>query len=566
MGEEGTGAPTTGEDASLLPAGGGSGRCPVTTADLVLLGARVHTLDPANPTASAVAIGGDGILAVGSESNVLGLRGAGTEVIDLGGAVVTPGFVDGHAHPVSGVEMTTGVDLSSCRTLEELRRALAATAAATPTDGWVRGWGLDPNCFGDQPIAAAVIDGAVGRRPASLLLFDGHAILASTEALRRAGITGPRRFSSTAAVVCDQTGQPTGHLLEEGAMALVREAMPAAPASERATRLRDQLLQMAATGLTGIHVMDGDAQTLELIGSLDDAGQLPLRMRFAPRCRPEDDRDRRQELIAMQTRSGRMWQVAAVKLFMDGTIDGGTAWLEQPDCHGESTASYWQDPGDYTAAVRQFAAAGVQTATHAIGDAAVAHVLNALEGAVRGQVVHRVEHLETLPDETVSRFASLGVAASMQPTHATDYTRADHSDNWSQRLGDERADRAWRCRDLVDAGATLVLGSDWPIAPYDPRLTLAAAQHRRPARDLDAAPVNPAQGLTAWQALVGYTSAPSLVAGDQERTGRVAPGMRADLTVFGDDPLVVPAADVADLPVQLTIVDGVVRHRASDLG
>jgi predicted amidohydrolase YtcJ len=172
---------------------------------------------------------------------------------------------------------------------------------------------------------------------------------------------------------------------------------------------------------------------------------------------------------------------------------GGTAWLETPDCHGESTCSYWRDPQGYSRAVRFFAQAGVQTATHAIGDAAVKHVLDTLEaeGAPPPGLVHRVEHIETLPVDQISRFAQLGVIASMQPSHATDFTRADHRDNWSVRLGEERANRAWPCRDLLDAGATLVLGSDWPIAPYDPRTVLAAAQLRRPQGGIPTPPGRP---------------------------------------------------------------------------
>jgi predicted amidohydrolase YtcJ len=149
----------------------------------------------------------------------------------------------------------------------------------------------------------------------------------------------------------------------------------------------------------------------------------------------------------------------------------------------------------------------------------------------------------------------------MQPTHATDYTRADHSDNWSERLGDARADRGWRCRDLADAGAVVTLGSDWPIAPFDPRGILAAAQDRRPPARPDADPVGPAQALTAQQALAGYTRAPAHVAGLEASTGRVAPGLLADLTVFAEDPLAVPPRDLPHVPVHLTVVAGQVRHR-----
>jgi predicted amidohydrolase YtcJ len=320
---------------------------------------------------------------------------------------------------------------------------------------------------------------------------------------------------------------------------------------------------MASTGLTGGHVMDLDEDGLELLAALDEAGELPLRLRLAPWCRPDDDGDRIDELLSMQKLAGRLWQIDAVKLFMDGTVDGGTAWLDEPDCHGESRYSYWQDPRDYAKAVRRFAHAGVQTATHAIGDAAVQYVLDTLEGigSSAASARHRIEHIETLPSDQVRRFAQLGVIASMQPTHATDYTRADHSDNWSTRLGDERANRAWRCRDLIDSGAVVTLGSDWPIAPYDPRGVLAAAQLRRPATHPGQAPVLPGQALSAMQALAGYTVAPAYAAREEHLAGRIAPGFRADLTVFGADPRAVPANELPEVDIALTVVDGLVRHR-----
>jgi predicted amidohydrolase YtcJ len=209
------------------------------------------------------------------------------------------------------------------------------------------------------------------------------------------------------------------------------------------------------------------------------------------------------------------------------------------------------------------AQAGVQTATHAIGDAAGGHVLDTLAQVVpAGSAVrHRIEHIETLPTGQVGRFAGLGVIASMQPSHAARYTRADHSDNWSRRLGEQRANRAWRCRDLLDAGAILTLGSDWPIAPFDPRGIIAEAQLRRPADRPDLGPVRAGQALTARQALRGYTSAPALAASAEHINGRIAPGYRADLTAFAASPLHTPAADLPDLLITLTTVDAIIRHQ-----
>jgi predicted amidohydrolase YtcJ len=463
--------------------------------DLILACRDVITFDLRRPAASAVAITGGRITAVGDHRDIRQWRGNRTEVIDLDGATLTPGLTDSHMHPALGLNLTAGADLSACTDLGALRAALRAAAAAARPDQWILGWGLDPNAFGATPIGSDAIDDALEGRPACLNLFDGHSVLVSRRALQLAGIDGPRRFGSRSAVVCDSRGDPTGHLLEWGAISLVHAVIPPEPFTRRRDRLAALLQDMAAAGLTGGHVMDLGGDALELYAALDEDGQLPLRLLLAPWRQPEDDHAAVQQLLALQGRAGRLWEVAAVKLFIDGTVDGGTAWLHEADCHGQSTAPYWKDPHDYTEAVRVLAQAGVQTATHAIGDAAVRHVLDTLAKVVpAGSTVrHRIEHIETLPSDLVPRFAELGVVASMQPTHATDYTRADHSDNWSRRLGDERANRAWRCRDILQAGAILTLGSDWPIAPYDPRGVIAAAQLRRPPAAPTSHPSAPAR-------------------------------------------------------------------------
>ncbi|TCO50682.1 amidohydrolase [Actinocrispum wychmicini] len=522
------------------------------TADLVLVNADVVTLAD-GPAVSAVAMADGRVIAVGDD--VRPVCDSHTEVVDLRGACVLPGFTDGHTHPVFGLELTAGVDLSGCTTLESLRAALASAA---PVRGWILGHSLNPNVFEHgRPRSDLLVD-VLGDRPMLLRLFDGHAALASPAALRAAGIDGPREFIQRAQIVCDEDGRPTGHLLEFAAIGLVEAVLPAEPERERAARLRDLLARMAATGLTGGHVMDGEPDTLALMDAVEQAGDLPLRLRLAPWCQPETDPDGLRDILDRQARHGRRWSMGGVKFFLDGTIDGGTAWLDSPDCYGESTGPFWPDPGAYSEAIRFFADNGVTTATHAIGDAAVRHVLDTMQGLTSG-VRHRVEHIETLPAREIPRFARLGVIASMQPTHCTDFTRADHTDNWSVRLSDERASRGWPCADLRATGATLVLGSDWPIAPFDPREVLTAAQLRRPARDGSVPPHHPEQALTALQAIEGYTTHAAIAAGEQ---GGITVGGRADLTVLAANPLRIAAVELPDVPVRMTIVDGRVVHSA----
>ncbi|MFI5805050.1 amidohydrolase [Streptomyces sp. NPDC051561] len=535
------------------------------TADTVLTNGRVHTLDPGRPSAGAVAVKDGTVVAVGDASDVREWRGADTEVIDLAGATLTPGLVDGHSHPVFGLEMATGIDLSGCHDLDALRATLAGAARTAAPGDWILGHGLDHNTFGGRPVHHELIDPALGGVPAFLRLYDGHSALASGPALAAAGIDGPREFAQRARVVCDPDRRPTGHLVEPAAMELMEPVLPREEPAPRRARLLKLLHEMAATGLTGAHVMDlQGVGVLDLLAACEEeGGALPVRLRLAPWCMPGIDAGGLDHLVELQRAHGRHWRVGGVKFFMDGTVEGGTAWLEHADCHGQGTEAFWPDPAAYTAAVHHFARAEVRTATHAIGDAAVRHVLDTVELLTDRQqrALHRIEHIETVPTGQLERFAQLSVAASMQPTH-TAYTRADHTDEWSQRVGEERAGRAWRCRDLRDAGATLVLGSDWPIAHFDPREVLATARLRRLPGRPETAPVLAGQALTGLMALEGYTSHAARAVGEEHVAGRIAPGFRADLTAFAVDPVAAPADELAEAPVVLTMTGGTVVHRA----
>ncbi|MCI3935442.1 amidohydrolase [Streptomyces sp. AN091965] len=537
---------------------------------LILLSARL--LDPESGEflpQTALAAAGGRITALGDDQEVRALADPATEVVDLKGAVVTPGLVDGHIHPVTGAELTHGLDLSACTDVAQVRAALAREVRDLAPGAWLRGWGLDPNVFAGAPVETAPFDAVLDGVPAQLLLFDAHSMLVSRRALELAGVDGPRTFDqATAEVVCDTAGRPTGLLLEEAACELVTRVAPRPTYEERRARVAAALRTMAAAGLTGGHVMDAGGDSLAFYAELDAAGQLPLRLRVAPWCQPGTDTEGLRALIDQQGEGGRLWRTDGVKIFMDGTIDNGTAWLERPDCHGESRHAFWPDPEEYTRVIGTLHRAGVPTATHAIGDAAVRHVLDAVEKAQADDwraVRHRVEHIETVPDDTLRRFAELGVVASMQPTHCCDFTRADHTDNWSRRLGEERAARAWRCRDLHESGAVVVLGSDWPIAPSSPLGVMAGARHRRPSRDLSQPPHGPEQALTALEALQGMTVNAAYAAGAEHEAGRVVIGHRADLTVLSADPLTTAATELPDLPVLLTVVDGEPTHRDARL-
>lgn len=531
--------------------------------DLVLAADQIHTGEPADTGRAyqAVGIRGGVISALGVRTDIRDWTGPATEVVDLGSATLTAGLTDGHLHPTLGAESTQGVGLLAADGPAAVLARLRSQADATAVGDWVRAWGLNPNTLDGRPMTAALIEDAVRGRPAIIRLFDGHGALVSNAALAAAGLDGPRVFGDAAQVVCDDEGSPTGLLLEESAVQLVEQVAPALDPREVAQKVLADLTAMAQVGLTGGHAMDLQGQGADLLALVEDGADLPLRLRCSPWVTPTTSPEELDELIARQGTGGRRWRVGGAKLFVDGTVDHGTAWLTEPDSCGASTHSSWPDPSAYAAALATLSAAGVSTATHAIGDAGVAFALEAI-AAAPGRAPHRIEHIETIPDETVRRFGEVRVVASVQPTHCTDYGNADYTDNWSVRLGPERARRGWRTGDLARVGVPIVLGSDWPVAHFDPRGVMVAARLRRPAGASDAAAIGIEQALDARAVLDGFTRLPAISVGEGALGGTITVGKRADFTAFTLDPLVADADEVAHAPIVLTVVDGRITHRA----
>jgi predicted amidohydrolase YtcJ len=494
-------------------------------AELAILNARVRTLDPARPLAGAVAVQAGTIVAVGDDAQVREHCDARTELLDARGNTLVPGLVDSHLHPLWGAELARGVDLGGVRTKAGV---LAALAAEKPERGWLFAWGLDY----DAAPTAREIGAAVRGAAAFVRLSDLHTALASPRALELAQITGPRSFADGSEVVCVE-GVPTGELREPAAQDLVLRAAPRLRWPQLRERHVAQLARLNALGLTGAHVMDGEPATHDLLRDLEETGELTLRLRVPQWLTPDMIDAELETRLALRADRGRLWTGGTAKLFADGVIDAGTAWLEAPDSRGEGTTPFWPDPLRMAAVMERFAAAGFQLATHTIGDAAARFTLATYLRARNG-TRHRLEHLETLPDDLVAAIGASGVTASMQPAHTL---AAKPDGNWSDRLGPERAARGFRMRDLVDAGAVLALGSDWPVADADPRLGMATACRR---------------GLTADEALAGYTANAAHAIGEEAVAGRIREGMRADLTGLPVDPMA---------PVWLTVVDGRVVHQ-----
>lgn len=533
----------------------------MTEIDLALVNGRIRTLAPDRPTATALAVADGVLVAVGADAEIRSQCSSQTEVIDLEGAAVVPGLIDSHMHPFMGAIGARGADLLDAHTLDDVLGALSAERAKCQPGDWVRGWGLDYNVFEQTGVSSAVIDEAVGGAPAALTFMDFHTLLVSSAALQVAGVDGPRAFAEHAEVVCVD-GRPTGELRENAAMDLVRAAMPVPTPQEEYELCADHLRRLAAVGLTGTHAMDGTLASLERLRALEARGDLVTRILLPFTIEPDTPEEMWEAYAAAGSEHGRRWRAGVAKFFIDGVIDSGTGWLVDPDTEGDGREAFWPDVKRYRRAVRFFTERGFQCVTHATGDRGVREALDTYAAAGEmdpARPRHRIEHIETLQPSDLPRFAAEGVVASMQAQHMM-WLHPDRTDNWSVRLGDDRCDRAFQIRSLCESGATIALGSDWPVARFDPREGMAAARLRRPPGHPERGAYDD-QALDGLAALEGYTTGAALTGGDGDRLGRLIPGYGADVTVMAEDPVDVGGDELVSLPVLLTVVDGEVVFR-----
>ena len=530
----------------------------MAVADLAVVATTVRTMNPASPFATAIACHNGVVIALGDE-DVRAACDATTQVIDGSGAVVTPGLVDGHQHLFQGAEIRRGIDLEGARDPAEFRARIRAGRAAVGPEAWLLGYGVEYETFQGRAFDHRELEGADGPGPMLLWSFDLHSAFANEAALRIAGIDGPRALGDAALVVCDEAGRPTGELREWSAMNLVTDVLPPPPAERLRSWHVETLRAQNAVGITGQHLMDGGPGTAALLAGLAADDALTQRVWLHQYVYATTGDDEVAAIVAAARGAGRLWRADGVKFMLDGVIDTGTAWMEGPDAFGANTDPLWPDPMDYSRRVGQFHAAGLRVATHAIGDRAVRHVLDtyaALPGGSAGR--HRIEHIETAPDAIVDRFAPEAVTASMQPI-AMQWVQPDRSDPWSARLTPEQCAHGWRVGDLSAGGALVVLGSDWPVAHFDPRPGLYAARMRRAPDAADPRPVGATRPLTGQEALAGYTINAARAVG--ANGGLLAPGRPADFVLWADDPVECAPAALVGLPVLLTVVDGRIVHR-----
>ncbi len=530
-----------------------------TAANLAIVNAHVRTMDPIAPIAEALAVREGTIVAVGSNDEVRDFCDAKTVIRDGRGLSVTPGLVDGHQHLFRGAVVGRGVDFDRIGHLEALQNRLAQERKRVGRGEWILGYGLEYSTFGGGRYHSGLLgNGSLGG-PVMIYALDMHTAFVNEEALAVAGIDGPREFLDASAIVCDEDGRPTGELRETSAMNLVSEAINSANPQTLRRWYRETMMAQNSVGLTGVHLMDGTLETSALLADLENNGELTERVWVYYRLEPFTADEEVAEIIARGRQAGSLWDASGIKFILDGVIETGTAWLEEPDSQGGGTQPMWPDLDRYRHFARELNGAGFRLATHAIGDKAVRFALDTYATLPGGN--HRVEHIETAPPRVLRRFPVEGVTASMQPIHMR-WMLPDLTDPWSMRLGEERCAHTMPSGDLSAFGARVVLGSDWPVAPFDPRLGLFAARLRRAPDLADSGPIGESRPLSGAEALRGYTVSAAEAVGRADDLGMLRPGYLADFVAFQEDPVACDASDVVSDEVALTVVGGRVVYEA----
>ncbi|NII74563.1 hypothetical protein FHW84_003153 [Dyella sp. SG562] len=527
----------------------------------LLVNARVHTMDPARPEATALAWDGEGrLLAVGTTAE-LQEKFAGAESVDAHGATVIPGLIDAHGH-VLGLGMVRGqADLVGAHSKAEIVQRLKDFAAKLPKDAWLLGRGWDQNLWPDKQFpSAADLDQAFPDRPVFLERIDGHASWANTAAMKKASKPLDGDWQPDGGRIVRVGTRATGVLID-GAQPLVGNAVPPRTPAQTREMYRTAFKELVAQGLTGVHDAGVSLDDFRVLQQMAKAGDIPLRL-----YEMADGNHAALEWLCMQggqwiDDSGRL-RMHTVKLYMDGALGSRGAALLQDysDDHG-NRGIFVTSPEDYRVAVEKAHKCGVQVATHAIGDRGNRMVLDTYQAALgkdaQGDHRWRVEHAQILALDDIPRFAKLHLIASMQPTHAT-------SDMpWAaQRLGIDRLKGAYAWQRFLHEQVPLAFGSDFPVESPNPMLGIYAAITRQDLKGQPPGGWLPDQKVSRIQALAGFTRTAAYAAFMEREVGMLKEGMRADFVVLNADPLTIPPRQVADLKPLSTWVDGKAVYEA----
>jgi predicted amidohydrolase YtcJ len=534
---------------------GGGARRP--NADLVIVNARVWTVDAASPRAEAVAVTGDRIAAVGSRAEIERLRGPGTRVIDARGRFLMPGFEDAHIHLMTGGAQLDSVDLKDAATPAEFARRIGERAGRTARGEWVLGGNWDEQAWPGSPLPTReLVDAVAPDTPVFVNRYDEHMSLANSAALRLAGVTSRTPDPPGGMIVRDATGNPTG-ILKDAAQSYVYKVIPAPTADQRARTLHRALAHMASLGVTSVQDMGPDPDDVAVYAALAARGELTARIRAVPA-----EVGLAKDLAGGAVRTWKrdaFFQVSGAKGFADGSLGSTTAYFFEPYSDAPASRGLLADEMQPLDAMRgrlvAIDRAGEQLCVHAIGDHAISMVLDLFSDVERANGPRdrrpRIEHSQHVALKDFERYARLGVIASVQPYHAID------DGKWAEkRIGPERAKTTYAFRSFLDHKVRLAFGTDWPVAPLDPMQTVYAAVTRATLDGRHPEGWVPAQKVSVAEALEAYTLGAAYAEFQDQDKGTIRAGKLADLVLLSDDPFRVAPDAIRDVKVQLTVVGG----------
>ena len=514
--------------------------------------------------ATAVSVKDGRIVEIGAAEELLKTKGEATELVDLEGLFLYPGFTDAHAHLYGIGEREQTLDLDEVASIAELVAVVGEAAEALPPGQPLigRGW-IETHWPEKRFPARSDIDAVTGDHPTILTRADGHALLANTAALKAAGIDGkPATQPSGGRIEVPADGLPTGMLIDNAMGAIA--ALETAPTDDQARETyATGIAREIGLGWTGVHNMGVSAAHVPLLNAMADAGEMKLRLYNAV------SRDDFEKATYGATKDGLVI-TQAVKLYMDGALGSRGALLTEPYSDKPDIKGLPQtDEASTLALMRKASDQGIQVCFHAIGDEGNRLVLNWMgktfaDAGVKGSDKRwRIEHSQILHVEDIPRFAELGIIPSMQPSHAIgDLYFAP------ARLGTERLAGAYAWRSLIDAGSIIAGGSDAPVEQGDPRIEFYAAIARKDLKGQSgaAADWHPEQAVTRAEALKMFTLWPAIASFRENDLGTIEPGKLADFTGFTGDIMTIPEADILTVDPAITVVNGKVVYRRDDRG
>ncbi len=538
-----------------------------TSAETVVVNARIYTVNAQQPWAEALAIRGGTILAVGNTREINRYRGPQTRVIDAHSRLVLPGFTDCHIHFMEGSLGLLHVDLNGAAAVHEIQKRVSAYAIAHPREPWILGMGWTYPAFAPSGLPdRKFLDEVVLDRPVFLEAYDGHTSWANSKALAMAGITRETADPANGKIVRDEKGEATGALLEE-AGEMVSKFAPKPTRDERLAALRQGLREANRVGLTRVHSAGGDFEYLDLYDELRRKGDLTVRQYIAYFLNPPELTAADIEKVeqARHAYADDWIAVGAVKTMLDGVVEAHTAAMLTPysDDPTKSGALFWE-PAKYKQAIAELDRRGFQLFTHAIGDRAVRLALDAYEGAQTANHTAdarpRVEHIETITAADIPRFGKLGVIASFQPLHA--YPDDDTLNIWARNAGPDRAGRAWVWHSIESTDGRLAFGSDWPVVTLSPWPGVQTALTRQTTEGDPPGGWLPQERISLEHTIKAYTLGAAIAGRREKSEGSLAAGKLADLIVLSQNLFETPPNQAAKTTVLLTMVGGRVVYES----